>query len=48
MSRETNVLQHLIRFVKSAVADVVGRDSGPLFKFCLDMVYGILRPVFGI
>ena len=43
MSRETNLLQHLIRFVKGTVADVVGRDSGPLFKFCFDMVYGILR-----
>ena len=43
MSHETNLLQHLIRFVKGTVADVVGRDSGPLFKFCFDMVYGILR-----
>ena len=29
MSHETNVLQHLIRFVRGTVADVVGRESGP-------------------
>jgi len=43
MSHETNVLQHLIRFVKGTVADIVGRESGPAFKFAFDMVYGILK-----
>ena len=30
MSHEINVLQHLIRFVKGTVADIVGREKpGP-------------------
>ena len=43
MSRETDACHHLIDFVKRTVASVVGRDSGPLFKFCFDMVFGILK-----
>ncbi|MDY6392534.1 MAG: hypothetical protein SPL80_06820 [Bacilli bacterium] len=43
MSRETDACHHLIDFVKRTVATMVGRDSGPLFKFCFDMVFGILK-----
>ena len=43
MSYDTNVLQHPIRFVKGTVDDVVGRESGPAFKFAFDMVCGILK-----
>lgn len=43
MSRETDACHHLIDFVKRTVATIVGRDSGPLFKFCFDMVFGILK-----
>lgn len=43
MSRETDACHHLIDIVKGTVSDIVGRDSGPLFKFCFDMVFGILK-----